>query len=258
MKKMLLVLLAFISMKGFTQTTTLYETGNGYTDAWVNWATTTSSDVTGSVNGVNYYSFTLGGTNGDAYTIELVKEFTGLSYSTMAMNYTVQAGNNGGTASLEILYSTDNTNWTSVTTHAYPASLSVSAFATSFSSSVPDFYLKLKLTGYHGSPSNVAFQKLTITADESDYYEEAETSGIDSKEISTLLNSTQVYLAHQSLMVKTALNSFEISLYNLNGQLVSTHLNESVLDVTALQKGLYFVKVMDVDSKQFITKKVVI
>lgn len=322
MKKIFTFLLASLALGGVQSQTTVYETGQNYTDAWTGWTAPVTSNVSGSsVNGVNIYTFTLSGGAGTTYSLETTRAF---SIASNDIDLYLAATTQNATLSIE--YSEDNSAWTSIGSLTYGAGFSQQSLVIpSYAPGPTNFYLKLKMTGTVGSPSQAQFNNLKIDADlasesvsispsttqniltsangtaltasevpsaaTSREWKYTTTSGssytsfttaetgasytpnfamagtyyvicesnfngtmVESNEvqinvsqtsgIEELTASTQLLYTHNLLTIITAESDYQISIYNLSGQLVLEENNLVNFDFTNLEKGIYFVNMV--------------
>lgn len=159
MKKALLVLITVISIFSLTAQTTVYTTGQSYADAWTGWSTPVVTNITSqSVNGANIYTFS--GMNGAAFTVETYRQFT---INSDDIDFYLSATTQNCLVSIE--YSTDNVSYTQIGSQMWGAGFAVSTLIIpTYDPSATTFYIKLKMAGTFGSPSQTNFNSLKIDA----------------------------------------------------------------------------------------------
>lgn len=322
MKKLFTFLLASLSLGAVQSQTTVYETGQNYTDAWTGWTAPVTSNVSGSsVNGVNIYTFTLSGGAGASYSLETTRAF---SIASNDIDLYLAATTQNATLSIE--YSEDNSAWTSIGSLTYGAGFSQQSLVIpSYAPGPTNFYLKLKMTGTVGSPSQAQFNNLKIDADlasesvsvspsstqniltsangtaltasevpsaansrewkytttsgsgytsfttaetgttytpnfatagtyyvicESNFNGNTEVSNevqinvTETSGVEELTTSKPLHYTNNRLTIVTSQTDYQISIYNLSGQLVLQEHNLMNFDFTNLENGIYFVNMV--------------
>lgn len=148
----------FVAFAANTQTT-VYTTGQTYPDAWTGWSTPVVTGITSSsVNGAYIYNFN--GTASTAFTVETYRQFT---INSNDLDFYLTATTQNATVSIE--YSTDNVSYSQIGTQNWGAGFAVSTLIVpTFDPVVTTFYIKLKMVGTFGSPSQTNFNSLKIDA----------------------------------------------------------------------------------------------
>lgn len=210
---------------GFSQTT-VYTTGQTYTDAWTGWSTPVVTNITGSsVNGINIYSFT--GNASDVYSLEITRQFN--IASTDIDFYLAATAQN---ADLFLEYSTDGTNYSNVGTQAYGGVYGQSTLVVpTWNPGVSSFYLKIRVMGTFGSPSSVQLNNLKIDAD---------LTGAGILDFDDLY---QMNYADSKLTVNAALADYKVSIYDITGQLIHVESALTNYDFTTQHQGVYLVSI---------------
>ncbi len=225
-----------------SQFTEVYATGQGSGDAWTGWTVNHTNSPYQNINGVQHYTFTLG-TVGEAFSIELSRQFT-ITGTPINVEYTVFAQS----ANLELLYSTDNTNWTSIETNNFGSTFSSAAYNTQVTPLVGTYYLKLKLSGTIGSNQSANFTVFKISESS------ANTIGL----IKHNIESAKVFVYNNELKVQYPGENYTISVYDISGKEILTENNLTERNLSHLVKGVYFVKIQDNQTNKFKTKKIIL
>lgn len=157
--KKLFALIGIVLSIGATSQTTVYTTGQTYPDAWTGWSTPVTTNITSqSVNGANIYTFS--GTNGNAFTVETYRQFT---INSSDIDFYLSATTQNCLVSIE--FSTDNVSYTQIGSQMWGAGFAVSTLIVpTFNPGTSTFYIKLKMAGTFGSPSQSNFNSLKIDA----------------------------------------------------------------------------------------------
>lgn len=139
--------------------TTEYETGQTYPDAWTGWSTPVVTGITSnSVNGANIYTFN--GTASTTFTVETYRQFT-IDSDNMILYLLATTQ----TAIVSIEYSTDGLSYTEIGTQTWgPGFAASTLIVAAFDPGPATFYLKLKMAGLFGSPSQTNFNNFKIDA----------------------------------------------------------------------------------------------
>jgi hypothetical protein len=161
MKKLATLLFAFLfAFAGQTQTT-VYTTGQTYlpADAWTGWSTPVTTGTTSqSINGAYIYTFS--GNLSSAFTVEIYRQFT---INTNDMD--IYLGATTQNATVSVLISTDNVSYTQIGSQVFGAGFATSTLVIpTVDPGASTFYLKLKMVGTFGSPSQTNFNNLKIDA----------------------------------------------------------------------------------------------
>jgi len=159
MKKLFTLLSCFFLLIAAKAQTTEYTTGQTYADAWTGWSAPVTTGITSnSVNGANIYTFN--GTAATTFTVETRRQFT-INSNNMILYLLATTQN----AIVSIEYSTDNVTYTEIGTQSWGSGFSASTLiVAAFDPGVPTFYLKLKMAGLFGSPSQTNFNNFKIDA----------------------------------------------------------------------------------------------
>lgn len=223
MKKLLLSFIGLTSLY-VTAQTTVYTTGQTYTDAWTGWSTPVTTNVTSSsVNGVNIYNFS--GTASTSFTAEIYRQFT---INSNDLDIYLSATTQNCTISVE--YSTDNVSYTQIGSQVWGPGLAVSTLVIpTFDPTVSTFYLKLKMNGTFGSPSQSSFNNLKIDA-------VLNTSAVEEFSL-----GSNVIFSNGILQVNSSSQNYNVAIYNLSGQKIISENNAKMFDLTAQENGIYFV-----------------
>ncbi len=240
MKKLFTLFAVMSLFTSFSQFTTVYETGNGTSDGWTGWSSTTTNVGAENVNGVNFYIFTLSGGMGANYSIEISRAFN-ITGTPINVSYTVFAQS----STLELLYSEDNVNWTSIDSDTYGTTYSSSAYAKSVTPTVSNYYLMLRLTGTVGDQSQANFSNLSI--EESDNG----TIGLANQ------NIDKAIIYYNNTLNVQFNGSYSVRLFNSAGSLVMNEENLISSDLNNLNPGLYFVQLQDSKGNST-TKKIIV
>ena len=158
MKSIFTLLLAFSIGLAFAQTTE-YTTGNGTTDDWTGWSTPIVTNVSAdSYTGIHSWQFS--GTNGQSYTMESYRQF---DINSNDIDIYLNCLTQNATFSVE--HSTDNVSYTEIGSSTVGAGYSINnLLIPTFDPTTPTFYLKIKLSGTFGSPSNTQLYDMKIDA----------------------------------------------------------------------------------------------
>lgn len=159
MKTLFTILFISVLSLGFSQTT-VYTTGQTYTDAWTGWSTPVTTNISSSsVNGANVYSFS--GTSSNAYTLEIKRQFT-ISSSDIDIYLAATTQN----ADVYVEYSTDDVSYTQIGAQNWPSGFAQSTLVIpTWNPGASTFWIKIKMAGTFGSPSSAQLNNLKIDAD---------------------------------------------------------------------------------------------
>lgn len=159
MKKLLTLFLSAAAIFGSQAQTTVYTTGQSYADAWTGWSSPVVTGISSSsVNGANIYTFS--GMSGASFTVETYRQFV---INSNDIDIYLSATTQNATISVE--FSTDNVSYTSIGSLVFGSGFSLSTLVIpAYDPVVTTFYLKLKMTGTFGSPSQTNFNSLKIDA----------------------------------------------------------------------------------------------
>lgn len=228
MKKTITLFFSFLVALAANSQTTVYTTGQSYTDPWTGWSTPVVTGITSqSVNGANIYNFN--GMASTAFTVEIYRQFT---IYTNDMDLYLAATTQNATVSVE--FSTDNVSYTEIGTQNWGAGLALSTIVIpTYDPVVSTFYLKLKMVGTFASPSQTNFNNLKI---------DAVVTGVASAP--EFVWGESVLFADGQLQIKTAAPHYEVAIVNMNGQVIATEKNLKSFDFGAYQPGIYFVAIL--------------
>ncbi|MBK9190694.1 MAG: T9SS type A sorting domain-containing protein [Crocinitomicaceae bacterium] len=299
--------------------TTVYTTGQTYADAWTGWSTPVVTNISSSsVNGANIYSFN--GTTGQAYTIETYRQFT---INSDDIDFWLGATTETCLVSIEI--SLDNISYTQVGSQNWGAGFSTSTLIVpTVDPGGTTFYVKLKMAGTFGSPSQANFNNLKIdavlnstnavsvapiavqninvgangtmlSATESpsaatsrewkysttsgsgyvsfgtaqtgttytpnfaaagtyyvvcisDFSGDIQTSNevqinVGSAGLTETTLTCDAYFNYDNLLVYCSLNNYNVTVYDLSGKVIFTGVDTKTADFSAMENGIYFVRI---------------
>jgi hypothetical protein len=225
MKLISVLLMFFVASMSMAQTT-VYETGQGTSDAWTGWTVNVSNVNNYSVLSNNIYSFTLNSSG--TYSIELTRAF---DINSQDLDFYLNTTTASSTITLSV--STDNVNWTTIGTSNTGSSLSLDQMVVpTINVGNQNFYAKIKMEGTIGSNTSFSISSYKINADLNNPY----VAGIDETN-----DDTQITLYNNTVKVLTSQNDYQIAIYNLSGQLIHQEKNLQNFDLTNFPKGIYFV-----------------
>jgi hypothetical protein len=225
MKKLSTLFMAFSFAFAANAQTTVYTTGQTYTDDWSGWSVPVTSNANGSINGAYMYIFS--STAAGAYTVEIKRQFT-INSSDLDIYLSATSEN----STISVLHSTDNMTYTEIGSGIWASGgLSNSTIVVpTFNPGMTTFWLKLKMVGTApGVASQSIFNNLKIDAD-------LTTSGMEDFK----LGSSVIYSGGM-LEIKSLMQQYEVQVYDINGQLVVAEQNMKSYDFSAHNSGLYFV-----------------
>jgi hypothetical protein len=159
MKKLSALLVGLlIAFSGQSQTT-VYTTGQSYTDAWTGWSTPVTTGTTAqSINGAYIYTFS--GMASSAFTIEIYRQFT-----IDSDDLDIYLGATTQNATVSVLISTDNVSYTEIGSQVFGPGFATSTLVIpTIDPAATTFYLKLKMVGTFASPAQSNFNNLKIDA----------------------------------------------------------------------------------------------
>ena len=222
-----LLLFVFLLSISFAQTT-VYTTGQNNSDPWTGWTTPVTTNVSNSsVNTADIYTFSLSGGSGASYSIETTRAFN--IQSTDIDIYLAATTQN---ATLSVEYSEDNSTWTSIGSVSYGAGFAQQTLIIpTYAPGAVNFYLKIKMIGTVGSPSNASLNNLKIDA--------VLSSGI--KPTIDLSNAITYYNNTLNVNIK---QDFNLVIYDLSGKIINRAKNQAKYDLSNLNAGIYFAKVI--------------
>lgn len=242
MKKYLLFIgIQCFSFAPFAQMTTEYETGQGTTDAWTGWTSQTTGVTAENTNGVNHYIFTLTGPLGSNFNIEITRNFN-IIHTPINVYYSVFAQS----ATLELLYSTDNVNWTSIDSDVFGTTYSSGAYVKAVSPAVSSYYLKLKISGTVGDQQQVNFSNFRIDA------EQSIAIGLDETK-----QAYAIQMQVNTLILSGYNSDYQLKVYSLGGEEVFSAVNGYSHDLSGLHKGVYLVSLRTAEN-EVLTQKIFI
>lgn len=214
---------------GFAQTTE-YETGQLAGDPWTGWSTPVTTNCTGTVNGANVYSFT--GSAGQNYTLETYRQFN-INSNDIDVYLTVTAEN----ATVSVEYSSDNTTYTQIGSQNWGSGFGQSTLVIpTYDPMVSTFYLKIKVSGTFGSPSNCQLNDFKIDA-------VLNTSSVEEESVF----GTAAFYQDGYVNIESDHVDYTVTLTDLHGRLINYGMNIKVLDMTTLEQGFYLVTVIHKD-----------
>ena len=232
MKKIFTLLtLLLVGSAGISQTT-VYETGQVAGDPWTGWSVVTETNCTAAVTGANGYAFS--GTNGATYTAEIKRQFT---FSSNDIDIYFAATSANSTISIE--YSTDDVSYTQIATMNWGAGYSQSQIVEpTFDPGGGTFYLKLKVTGTFGSPSNTTFNTFKIDA-------VLNSSGIDNFEM-----GSTILFANKHLEIVPTIPNYTVQIMDITGKVITTEKNMTQYDFSSHSNGVYFISLTAEDGSR--------
>ena len=137
--------------------TLVYSTGQTYGDDWTGWTAPVTTNSSSGTFSANTWTFNVTG----SYSIETTRAFS-INSSDLDMYWAASTQN----ATIEILHSTDGSNWSSVQTQNYSSGFQQQTMVVAtFNPQQQNFYLKLKMTGTAGSPPSAIYNNFYINAD---------------------------------------------------------------------------------------------
>lgn len=225
MKTLFTLLFISILSLGYSQTT-VYTTGQTYTDAWTGWSTPVVTNVSSSaVNGANIYSFS--GSASDVYSLEITRQFN-ISSSDIDIYLAATTQD----ADLYVEFSTDGVAYTQVGTQNWPSGYAQSTLLIpTWNPGVSSFYLKIRMTGTFGSPSSALLNNLRIDAD---------LTGASVENFDQLY---QMNFTNSMLNVNAAFADYTINIYDITGQLIHKEIALTEYDFNRHHQGVYLVSI---------------
>lgn len=226
------LLAVFLTGFAFAQTTE-YTTGNGTTDDWTGWSSPVVTGVTAdSYTGIHSWQFS--GMNSQNYTIETYRQFN-INSDDIDIYFNCLTQD----ATFSIEHSPDNGTYTEIGTSTVGAGYSIhNLLIPTFNPASPSFFLKIKVSGTFGSPSNTQLYDFKIDA-------VLNSSGIDDLS----LGSNVIY-ANSLLSINTSLVNYEVSVIDITGKVLTTKSNLKEFDMNHLNNGIYFVAISDMEGRR--------
>lgn len=227
MKKTFTLFFSLFMVWGANSQTTVYTTGQSYSDAWTGWSAPVTTGTSGqSINGAYIYTFS--GMSGNNFSVEITRQFT---IYTNDMDIYLAATTENATVSVE--FSTDNVTYTSIGSQNWGAGFSLSTLIIpAYNPAASTFYLKLKMTGTFGTSGQTNFNNLKI---------DAVVTGTASTEEFSLGKS--VFYKHGLLEINTSLQNYDVAIFDINGRLITAEKNLKSFSFEGRNPGIYFVSI---------------
>ena len=220
------LLFIFIGTSIINAQTTVYETGQNSSDAWTGWSTPVTTGILGqSINGINIYNFNTEASG--TYSIEITRQFNINSTDIdVYLNATTQ------NSTVELLYSSNNTTWTSMGNVTSGATFGLQTLIVpTYNPIVTSFYLKIKITGTIGTQLSATINSLKIDADLNLPIVGLNENSIDYKLI----------YSNNQLIVDGDISNYKVSIYDMLGKIIVSENNLKFYDFNNFNNGIYFV-----------------